>query len=143
MNSELRRVPWGVLLGCQALVLLLPLAIAGLADAASFAGLAQLWAANPVPYTLGFVLLGFPVLLMMWLTLVMRRRADWRQALWTATGALALVALTICGTAQTLNLQQNTIALAWPLTAIVQSIALGMFGVMWWVFRAVARANRQ
>lgn len=136
-------MPWWLLLVCQTVVLMLPLAIAGLSDTASFARLAEQWAAAPVAYSLGFVLLGFPVLLTMWATLFMHRHADWLRGLWTATGALALAALAVCGTAQLLTLQQGTMAFAWPLTAIVQSIALGMYAVMWWVFRAVARANRQ
>jgi hypothetical protein len=134
---------WGLLLICQAVVLLLPLAIAGFSDTASFARLTTQWAAEPGAYLLGFVLLGFPVLLTMWATLVMHRHADWLRGLWTATGALALAALAVCGTAQLLSLQQGTMALAWPLTTIVQSVALGMYAVMWWVFRAVARANHQ
>jgi hypothetical protein len=138
-----RRDRWGWLLLCEVLVLFLPLLISAAADPAGLGRLGRALLANPFAYGLGFLLLGFPALLTIWITLNARARPDWQRALWVATGAMGLASLSICGTAQFMGEASAALRFAWPLTALVQAVALGMMSVMWWVFRLVARANRE
>ena len=123
------------------MVLVLPIALTALAQTADFALFAQRMAANPLGYLLGFVVLGFPVWFAMWLTVYGRRKADWRRPLWFGTLGMGVIAVAICGSASLMGDASAALSFAWPLTALVQAIALAMFGVMWWIFRVIARAN--
>jgi hypothetical protein len=129
------------LLAVQGVVLVLPIVLTALSQSPDLALLARRLAANPGGYLLGFVLLGFPVWFAMWLTIFGRQRPEWRRPLWFGTIGMGIIAIAICGSAGLMSDTSAALSFAWPLTALVQLIALAMFGVMWWIFRVIARAN--
>ena len=59
----------------------------------------------------------------------------------TEAAGMGVIAVAICGSASLMGDASAALSFAWPLTALVQAIALAMFGVMWWIFRVIARAN--